>query len=116
MASTERHILANHPDYGSTSTDFVKPLNSTDLYVSPPAPNARESLKIILASSKINLLLIFIPLGYLVYIFELSDTWGFSKFLTIIPLAKLLDYATADISLRVGQVFIAANEFKISLV
>ncbi len=76
-------------------------------YVSPPTPTILKSLKIILTSSWINLLLIFIPIGYLAHGLKWSDTWIFLlNFFAIIPLAKLLGFATEDVSLRVGQVFI----------
>src|ERR1043165_5177750 len=99
MASSEsRIVVSNNPDYGSTSNNYHKPPNPTDLYAPPPTPNIRKSLKIILCTSKINVLLIFIPLGYLAQILDWSDTWIFTlNFLAIIPLAKLLDFATEDI-------------------
>ncbi|CAJ0648250.1 15812_t:CDS:2 [Entrophospora sp. SA101] len=54
--------------------------------------------------SSLNFLLIFLPLGFLAKSFNLSDTYIFTfNFLAIIPLSKLLGFATEDISLRVGQ-------------
>ncbi|PKK80473.1 calcium/proton exchanger [Rhizophagus irregularis] len=97
------------PGYGSTPNEDThnthKPSSSqTVLHTSPPTPTIRKSIKIVLTSSKINILLIFIPLGYLAHIFDLSDNWVFIlNFLAIIPLAKLLDFATEELSLRVGE-------------
>ncbi|KAI8600537.1 calcium/proton exchanger [Dissophora ornata] len=64
----------------------------------------RSCLKTILLATKINVLLIFIPLGIIadklhwppVAIFVLN-------FIAIIPLAKLLGYATEEISMRLGE-------------
>ena|SRR5581483_7976241 len=68
-------------------------------------PTVFNSLKVILFSSWINVLIIFIPLGYIANGLSWSDTAVFVlNFLAIIPLAKLLGFATEDISLRVGQV------------
>src|SRR5947208_2165942 len=110
---TERqNLVSNHSDYGSTSTDFYKPPpNPTVLYVSSTTPTICESIKTVLTSSWINILLIFIPLGFLAHVLELNDTLVFTlNFLAIMPLAKLLDFATEDVSLRVGQVFVV-NKF-----
>jgi Ca2+:H+ antiporter len=88
--------------FSSDSTNSSSPL----ITISPP-PSLHESFKIILFSSWINVLLIFLPLGYIAYALEWSDTWVFTlNFFAIIPLAKLLGFATEDVSLRVGQVFI----------
>jgi len=82
-------------------------LRSPALRTSPTSPSLRKSFKIILFNSWINVFLVFIPLGYIAYALKWSDTWVFTlNFLAIIPLAKLLGFATEDISLRVGQVFI----------
>jgi len=49
-------------------------------------------------------ILIFIPLGFIAHFLNWSDTWVFAlNFMAIIPLAKLLEFGTEDISLRVGQ-------------
>ena len=106
MAASESVSLASnyYSNYGSTPNEGTHN-PPTVLYASSPTPTIRKSIKIILASSRINYLLIFIPLGYLAHIFGLSDNWVFIlNFLAIIPLAKLLDFATEEVSLRVGQV------------
>lgn len=90
MTSTE------NSDLGLTSSPFA----------SEP-PTILKSLKLILTNSWINVLLVFIPLGYIAYALKWSDTLVFTlNFMAIIPLAKLLGFATEDVSLRVGQVFI----------
>ncbi|GBB83442.1 hypothetical protein RclHR1_10170004 [Rhizophagus clarus] len=112
MSTNERLSLASNyiSVYGSTTNEDTHGSHklssssspSTVFHISPPT--IRESIKIILSSSKINILLIFIPLGYLAHIFNWSDNWVFIlNFLAIIPLAKLLDFATEDVSLRVGE-------------
>jgi Ca2+:H+ antiporter len=118
MSTNERLSLApNHfSRYGATSThNSYKPSSSspsTVLYTSPSTPTIRKSIEIVLSSSKINVLLIFVPLGYLAHILGLSDNWVFIlNFLAIIPLAKLLDFATEDVSLRVGEVIITIELF-----
>lgn len=105
----ERQPLAlNYSDYGSLPNEGAYNLNNAStpavLNDSPPTPKIRNSLKIILTCSWINCLLIFIPFGYLAHIFKWSDTWIFTlNFLAILPLSKLYDFATVDVSLRVGQ-------------
>nr|CAG8464485.1 14113_t:CDS:2 [Entrophospora candida]CAG8484962.1 6675_t:CDS:2 [Entrophospora candida] len=63
-----------------------------------------RSIMLTIQYSSLNFLLIFLPLGFLAKSFDLSDTYIFTfNFLAIIPLSKLLGFATEDISLRVGQ-------------
>ncbi|KAI0272151.1 hypothetical protein BGY98DRAFT_1090962 [Russula aff. rugulosa BPL654] len=67
----------------------VKPLGKS--------PGVKKSMIAIFKSSWLNVLLIFIPLS-------LSETLIFvCSFLAIIPLDKLLAFATDDMSLRLGQ-------------
>jgi len=69
------------------------------------APGFLASIKSILTASWLNLLLVFIPLSWA---FNFADkdqhtlVFVFS-FLAIIPLAKLLAFATDELSMRVGQ-------------
>ncbi|CAG8491840.1 3818_t:CDS:2 [Paraglomus brasilianum] len=57
-----------------------------------------------LKTSWINSFLIFVPFGFLSHFLNWSDTWVFvTNFLAIIPLAKLLVFATDDLSRRTGQ-------------
>jgi Ca2+:H+ antiporter len=109
--SEAQSLNLNSSGYGSTSN--TKTSSNKDANKLPPPvshvsskPNIRKSLKIILASSWINILLIFMPFGYLAHKFEWSDTWIFIlNFLALIPLAKLYDFATVEVSLAVGQSF-----------
>jgi len=108
MTSLERtSLISNNSDYGSTSNCNApkppSPPNSPILHISEP-PTIFKSLKIILTVSWINVLLIFIPLGFIAHLLDWGSTWVFAlNFFAIIPLAKLLEFATEDISLRVGQ-------------
>ncbi|KAJ7227127.1 calcium/proton exchanger, partial [Mycena pura] len=70
-----------------------------------PAPGVLRSILSIVTASWLNLLLVFIPLSWA---FNFADKdqhtliFVFS-FLAIIPLAKLLAFATDELSMRVGQ-------------
>ncbi|KAM0748657.1 Calcium/proton exchanger [Meredithblackwellia eburnea MCA 4105] len=80
----------------------------TDLFVSERKvkrePTIKESLMAIVKASWINLLLVFIPVGWALHFAHVNDTVVFvTTFLAIIPLAKLLGFGTEEISLRVGQ-------------
>ncbi|KAF9525689.1 calcium/proton exchanger [Crepidotus variabilis] len=73
-----------------------------------PPPTMLQSFKAILLSSYLNLLLFCIPVSWALH-FALPEStkndvliFVFS-FLAIIPLAKLLSFATEELSLRVGQ-------------
>ena len=69
-------------------------------------PTTRQSLLKIIKASWVNVLLVFIPLGFLAHFLKWGDTTVFTlNFFAIIPLAKLLGFATEDIALRTGQVF-----------
>jgi len=74
-----------------------------------PAPGPLQSLKSIIFASWLNVLLVFIPISWALH-FALKnsdknkDTLVFVfSFLAIIPLAKLLGFATEELSMRVGQ-------------
>jgi len=73
------------------------------------APGLWSSLRAIFFSSWLNLLLLFIPVSWALNFAlpksnENKDTLVFIfSFLAIIPLAKLLGFATEELSLRVGQ-------------
>ncbi|KAF8149859.1 Sodium/calcium exchanger protein-domain-containing protein [Crassisporium funariophilum] len=74
-----------------------------------PAPNFLQSLKAIILASWLNLLLVCIPVSWALNFAIPStnknkDTIVFVfSFLAIIPLAKLMGFATEELSLRVGQ-------------
>ncbi|KAF8273268.1 calcium/proton exchanger, partial [Lactarius quietus] len=67
-------------------------------------PGVRESIVAILKTSWLNVLLIFIPLSWIFHFLGLNNTLIFVfSFLAIVPLAKLLAFATDELSLRLGQ-------------
>ncbi|KAI0303725.1 calcium/proton exchanger [Multifurca ochricompacta] len=67
-------------------------------------PTIRQSILAILKVSWLNVLLIFIPLSWIFHFIKLNNTLVFVfSFLAIVPLAKLLAFATEDLSLRLGQ-------------
>ncbi|PBK75605.1 calcium/proton exchanger [Armillaria solidipes] len=71
-----------------------------------PSPGVWQSLRSILLASWLNLLLLFIPVSWALHFAFAGekDTVIFvCSFLAIIPLAKLLAFATDELSLRVGQ-------------
>jgi Ca2+:H+ antiporter len=70
-----------------------------------PAPSVWKSLRSVLFASWLNVLLVFIPISWAFNFAKPDDhtlIFVFS-FLAIIPLAKLLAFATDDLSIRVGQ-------------
>ncbi|PKK69090.1 calcium/proton exchanger [Rhizophagus irregularis] len=78
------------------------PPSSPVLYYSPPSPTLCKSLKVIFTTSWINVLLIFVPLGYIAFELKWNTTWVFVlNFLAIIPLAILFEFAAESVSLRV---------------
>lgn len=68
-------------------------------------PSTWTSIRSIILSSWFNVLLIFIPISWAInFALPDQDTLIFVlTFLAIIPLAKLLAYATDELSIRVGQ-------------
>ncbi|KAF7985745.1 hypothetical protein HWV62_2364 [Athelia sp. TMB] len=69
-----------------------------------PAPKPIEALRSIVTSSWLNLLLVCIPVSWALHFTKQDDTVIFVfSFLAIIPLAKLLAFATDELSMRVGQ-------------
>ncbi|KAG2060832.1 Calcium/proton exchanger [Suillus hirtellus] len=68
-------------------------------------PNTWRSIQAIILSSWFNILLVFIPISWAIN-FALPDQQSLIfvlTFLAIIPLAKLLAFATDELSIRVGQ-------------
>jgi len=67
-------------------------------------PSVGQSILAIIKTSWLNVLLIFIPLSWIFHFVKLDNTLIFVfSFLAIVPLAKLLAFATDDLSLRLGQ-------------
>ncbi|KAF9986618.1 hypothetical protein BGZ75_001608 [Mortierella antarctica] len=63
-----------------------------------------QCLKTVLFATKINLLLVFIPIGIVAHALHWPDVAVFIlNFIAIVPLAKLLGYATEEIALRLGE-------------
>ncbi|GJJ72892.1 Ca2+:H+ antiporter [Entomortierella parvispora] len=78
--------------------------SSTLLGERPPPLTILQCLKAIIFSTWLNVLLVFVPLGIV------ADQVGWSpiivfifNFIAIVPLAKLLGFATEEISLRLGE-------------
>ncbi|KAK7690797.1 hypothetical protein QCA50_005897 [Cerrena zonata] len=72
------------------------------------APGTLQSIKAIITASWLNLLLVCIPVSWVLHFVlpktDKNDTIIFVfSFLAIIPLAKLLAFATDELSMRVGQ-------------
>ncbi|KAJ3857714.1 calcium proton exchanger [Lentinula lateritia] len=69
-----------------------------------PSPTMLQSFRSVICSSWINLLLLCIPVSWALNFASDNDTLIFVfSFLAIIPLAKLLAFATDELSMRVGQ-------------
>ncbi|POY73204.1 hypothetical protein BMF94_3537, partial [Rhodotorula taiwanensis] len=67
-------------------------------------PTVAASLRAIVFASWLNVLLVFIPVGWALHFTKQNDTIIFVfTFLAIIPLAKLLGFGTEELALRVGQ-------------
>jgi Ca2+:H+ antiporter len=72
-------------------------------------PTASQGFRAIVRSSWLNVLLVFIPVGIASHFMTDKGSWPATipfifNFIAIIPLAKLLGFATEDLSLRVGEV------------
>ncbi|WVF71725.1 calcium/proton exchanger [Kwoniella sp. CBS 6097] len=102
----------------STATDpnvGVLRRMTTGLFTPPKkvgqAPTYLGSLKAAIKSTWLNVLLVFIPIGWALYLVKhkggkdsISDTAVFiTTFISIIPLAGLLGFATEEAALRLGQ-------------
>ncbi|CEG83062.1 Putative Calcium/proton exchanger [Rhizopus microsporus] len=67
-------------------------------------PTAAQGLVSLLKSSWLNILLICIPFGWASHFVWTPTTTFVLNFIAIIPLAKLLGFATEEIALRTGEV------------
>lgn len=67
-------------------------------------PTAYQGAMALVKSSWINVLVVFIPLGIASHFVWNSTVVFILNFIAIIPLAKLLGFATEDIALRTGEV------------
>ncbi|CAM0135926.1 hypothetical protein VKS41_001633 [Umbelopsis sp. WA50703] len=104
--------FTSEPDAPGNSTAQQQE-NSDDLAHAPEEkkkkkwrePTAREGILAIVKSSWLNVLVVFIPIGIASHFTSWPATVPFIiNFIAIIPLAKLLGFATEDLSLRVGEV------------
>ncbi|KAI8986599.1 Sodium/calcium exchanger protein-domain-containing protein [Pilobolus umbonatus] len=69
-----------------------------------PTPSTWSSFKVTCASSYVNYFLVFVPIAIIYSVMGASSSVIFSlNFLAIIPLAKLLGFATEQIALRSGS-------------
>ncbi|ORE09510.1 calcium/proton exchanger [Rhizopus microsporus var. microsporus] len=94
--NTNNSLLSTHPTREGTRFSLFKEKQKK-------IP-AMQGLKTIILSSYVNLLLVFVPIGIASH-FVWSPTITFiMNFLAIVPLAKLLGFATEDIALRTGEV------------
>ncbi|KAL1920886.1 uncharacterized protein VTP21DRAFT_11521 [Calcarisporiella thermophila] len=84
------------------STDSHTGLLTGDHY--RRSPSIMKGVRAFIFSSWLNIGLIFVPLGMLAESLHWSSSVVFTlNFLAIIPLAKMLGYATEDVALRVGE-------------
>lgn len=99
QSETTTHASTSNLPSSSASTSDQ---NSND--ESKPEPTIKQGLISIVKSSWINPLVVFIPFGIASH-FVWSPTVTFIlNFIAIVPLAKLLGFATEDIALRTGEV------------
>lgn len=90
---------AHRGSFSSVHSGFKSSEKKADRHIT-----IKEGLSVIFLSSWVNVLLVFVPLGIASH-FVWSPTVTFiMNFLAIIPLAKLLGFATEDIALRTGEV------------
>ncbi|KAG0657444.1 hypothetical protein C6P46_006520 [Rhodotorula mucilaginosa] len=92
----------------TVSSEGAADADITELFVAErpikKEPTIAASLKAIVFASWLNLLLVFIPVGWALHFVHVNDTIIFIfTFLAIIPLAKLLGFGTEELALRVGQ-------------
>ncbi|KAJ3998956.1 Calcium/proton exchanger [Lentinula boryana] len=110
LGTTKRASIGNaNMNRTATRTSFSLQRAKTSLLTPPrsigPAPSFLQSMKSIIMASWLNVLLVCIPVSWALN-FAMKDqhtlVFIFS-FLAIIPLAKLLAFATDELSIRVGQ-------------
>lgn len=95
---------SNLPSSSASTSDQI----SND--ESKPEPTIKQGLINIVKSSWINPLVVFIPFGIASHFVWSSTVTFILNFIAIVPLAKLLGFATEDIALRTGEVNISPNE------
>ncbi|ORZ24654.1 Sodium/calcium exchanger protein-domain-containing protein [Absidia repens] len=101
-SSSSTDPMSSHQENSNENTDTA--LNNTTLRQPHHKPTAKEGLMAIVKSSWINPLVIFIPFGIASH-FVWSPTITFVlNFIAIVPLAKLLGFATEELALYTGEV------------
>ena len=109
-------IAANLPQKMSTTQPIQRTgsnYNTINIETQPEVEESHASKEPTLSSSLravaftnfyINLLLVFVPLGFISHFAHWGDTATFAlNFMAIVPLAKMLDLGTDELSKRVGQ-------------
>lgn len=100
----EREPLLGTPTGASTGNGATSPRPRQSSAGSGPVPTLAQSLHWFLFNSYLNLLLAFVPLGFLAEKLGWSALARFSlNFLAIVPLAKLLGDATEQVSMQLGD-------------
>jgi hypothetical protein len=85
------------------SRGWVAALLKPENKISSKTPSLTTCFRNIVLYSWINILLVFIPIAWAMHFTHKSDTLIFVfSFLSIIPLAALLGFATEELALRVG--------------
>ncbi|KAJ3874610.1 calcium proton exchanger [Lentinula edodes] len=106
---SKRTNTGNNVNRTATRTSFNLQRAKTSLLTPTksigPAPSFLQSIKSIVMASWLNLLLVCIPVSWVLnFAMKEQHTLVFVfSFLSIIPLAKLLAFATDELSIRVGQ-------------
>lgn len=99
-------IPPNNAENGTNNVEEEQDASAV-VSVEPPKhkePTVRQGIMSIIQSSWLNVLLVFVPLGWASN-FVWSPTVTFIlNFIAIVPLAKLMGFVTEDISLRTGEV------------
>ncbi|KAI9229422.1 MAG: Sodium/calcium exchanger protein-domain-containing protein [Piptocephalis tieghemiana] len=86
--------------YGTMPIAFKRSVIKKDA----PEPTIMQSIRAFVLSSWINLLCVLIPIGFVSHYLHWNGIAIFViNFMAIVPLAKLLGYATEEVALRLGE-------------
>ncbi|KAF7347467.1 Calcium/proton exchanger [Mycena venus] len=99
-ASFRRTLSSNYFFLWRATTSLFKPEKKV-----APAPHVWRSILSIITASWLNVLLVFIPIAWTINFADKGQHTLIAVFscLAIVPLAKLLAFATDELSMRVGQ-------------
>lgn len=106
MSSYDRNLHSSSDGfhYIMGKAKLFKVGNPTLSKLQSKSSSALHKIQLVLTSSYVNVLLIFVPLGILAYKLGWGSTPVFVlNFLAIVPLAALLGYATEEIAVHVGE-------------